>query len=74
MGKNFDDYPIETLNAASLIIQAKDDKMADYRQIEQSVARFPNHTFLLLEKGGHLLSGNNIDQAFNLFISQNKVK
>lgn len=73
MAKNFDDYPIEKLEVKSFIVQAKDDKLANYEQIAKSIIRFPDCTFLTFETGGHMLLGNNseLDKAFDDFIIEN---
>ncbi len=70
MARNFDDYPIETLQAPTLILHAKDDKMAEYTQTEQAVSRFPNCTFISFETGGHLMEGHSeeINNALNEFM------
>ena len=74
MARNFDDYRIEDLEVPTLIFQAKDDLMAKYEYIEQSVHRFPNCTFIVFETGGHLMSGNGvqIDAELDKFLNENK--
>ena len=70
MAKNFDSYPIESLQAPTLIFHAKDDKMASYTQAEKAVSRFPNCTFISFETGGHLMAGHSeeIKRAVSEFI------
>ena len=58
MARNFELYEIESLQAPTLIITTKDDKLAKYEQTEKAVIRFPNSTFISFETGGHLLEGN----------------
>jgi pimeloyl-ACP methyl ester carboxylesterase len=72
MARNFDDYSIESLQAPTLIFHAKDDKMADYALMEQAAPRFPNHTFITFETGGHLMQGHGgeIDKALDEFIAE----
>ena len=70
MAKNFDSYPIESLQSPTLIFHAKDDKMASYAQAEKAVSRFPNCTFISFETGGHLMTGHSeeIKRAVSEFI------
>ncbi len=70
MARNFDEYPIESLQVPTLIFHAKDDKMADYALMEQAVPRFPDSTFMAFDTGGHLMSGQGteIDEALDAFI------
>ena len=72
MGRNFDSYPIESLQAPTLIFHAKDDKMASYAQAEKAVNRFPNCTFISFETGGHLMVGHSeeIKRAVTEFIKK----
>lgn len=58
MARNFDDYPIENLQVPTLILHAKDDRLASYRDVENAISRFPNCTFLSFENGGHLMAGH----------------
>jgi pimeloyl-ACP methyl ester carboxylesterase len=58
MARNFDDYDIESLQVPTLILHAKDDKLADYAQTEKAVPRFPDCTFIPFETGGHLMVGH----------------
>ncbi len=58
MARNFDSYPIESLQVPTLILHAKDDKMANYLDTEKAVPRFPNCTFISFESGGHLMAGH----------------
>jgi len=74
MARNFDEYKIEEMQVPVLIFQAKDDKMADYEQMEQAVSRFPNCTFIVFETGGHLMGGNGekIDAELKRFFRENR--
>ncbi len=71
MARNFDDYPIENLQTPTLILHAKDDKMAEYALMEQGAKRFTNCTFVTFETGGHLMTGHGeeIDRALNEFMT-----
>ncbi len=74
MARNFDEYPIESLQSPTLILHAKDDKMASYTLMEQGSGRFVNCTFVVFETGGHLMNGHSteIDAALNKFMDENK--
>jgi pimeloyl-ACP methyl ester carboxylesterase len=74
MAKNYDEYPIESLQVPSLIFQAKDDKMTKYELMERAVSRFPDHTFIEFETGGHLMAGHGdeIQEAFTSFVVEAK--
>ncbi|MDR1779618.1 MAG: alpha/beta hydrolase [Tannerella sp.] len=74
MARNFDSYPIESLQVPTLILHAKDDKLADYAQTEKAVSRFPNCTFVSFETGGHLMVGHSdeIEKAVRNFIKNAK--
>ncbi len=58
MARNYDEYAIETLQIPTLILHAKDDKMASYESVVRVCDRFPNCTFHAFEEGGHLMKGN----------------
>lgn len=58
MARNYDKYNVEELQIPTLIIHAKDDKLANYADTERAVNRFPNCTFIFFEDGGHLLKGH----------------
>ena len=74
MARNYDEYKIEEMRLPVIIFQAKDDKMADYEQMEQAVSRFPDCTFIVFETGGHLMVGNGerIDAELEKFLSDNR--
>ncbi len=58
MARNFDDYPIEELQVPSIILHAKDDKLADYKAMEKVINRFPDCTFVSFDTGGHMMKGH----------------
>ena len=58
MARNFDAYRIENLLVPVLILHAKDDKLANYADVEKVLGRFPNCTFVSFETGGHLMAGH----------------
>lgn len=58
MARNFDEYPIEKLHVPSIILHAKDDKVANFEAMEKAVPRFPNCTFKVFETGGHMMKGH----------------
>ncbi|MCL2037673.1 alpha/beta hydrolase [Candidatus Saccharibacteria bacterium] len=73
MARNFHDYKIESLQAPTLILAAKDDKLVGFEQTEQAVKRFPNRTSIFFETGGHLMVGHSekIERAVVKFIDEN---
>lgn len=58
MARNYDSYIIEDLQVPTLILHAKDDKMASYADVEKAWDRFPNSTLVSFETGGHLMVGH----------------
>lgn len=72
MARNFEDYPIEDIHVSTLIIHAKDDKLASYANTEKAISRFSNCTFIPFENGGHLLTGHGeeIKKAVSEFMSK----
>lgn len=72
MARNYDEYSIETLQIPTLILHAKDDKMANYENVIKVVNRFPNCTIKSFEQGGHLMKGNEaeISRALDDFINK----
>ncbi len=58
MARNFEEYKIEDLKCPTLILHAKDDKLASYKDVENALNRFPNCTFVSFEDGGHLMAGH----------------
>lgn len=72
MARNFDDYPIEQLQVPSIILHAKDDKLADYKAMEKVINRFPNCTFVAFDTGGHMMQGHEdeVGKAVRDFMDQ----
>ncbi len=70
MARDFDNYQIESLQVPSLILHAKDDKLASYEDTQNVLSRFPNCTFISFETGGHLMAGHSqeIENAVSEFI------
>ncbi len=58
MARNYDSYIIENLQIPTLILHAKDDKLASYADVEKALYRFPSCTFISFETGGHLMAGH----------------
>ena len=72
MARNFDDYQIESLQIPTLILHSKDDKLVSYENTTNVLSRFPNHTLISFETGGHLMVGHGeeIDKEVSNFISK----
>lgn len=70
MASNFDDYEIESLQVPSLILHAKDDKLANYEDTLNALGRFPNCKFISFETGGHMMVGHSkeIEKAVSEFV------
>lgn len=70
MGKNYDDYPIEELQIPTLIIGARDDRVASFSAMQEGAKRFQNHEFIPFDDGGHMLVGHEdeINQILERFI------
>lgn len=58
MARYFDFYRIEDLQMPTLILHAKDDKMASFEEVVKALDRFPNCTLVSFETGGHLMTGH----------------
>lgn len=58
MARNYDSYSIEELQVPTLILHAKDDRLASYEDVEKARSRFTNCTFVSFETGGHLMEGH----------------
>lgn len=71
MARNYKQYPIEELTVPTLIVGARDDKVSDFLAMERAASRFPNHTVVAFEDGGHMMSGHEqeIESALDAFIS-----
>ncbi|VEG27957.1 alpha/beta fold hydrolase [Actinomyces howellii] len=76
MAVRFEDYPIESLEPPVLLIHARDDRVSRFGppggHVEQSLPRYPRLTTLILDDGGHLLTGHSqqIDAVVTRFISE----
>lgn len=70
MARNYDNYQIESLQVPSLILHAKDDKLANYEDTVNALSRFPNCKFVSFETGGHMMVGHSeeIKKAVSEFI------
>lgn len=66
------EYDMSKLEAPVLVIHAKDDKMADFKNVEPWIVRIKDCTFIALDSGGHLMEGNSkkIDTAVEKFIAK----
>lgn len=58
MARNYDQYPIEKLEVKTIILHAKDDKLASYMNMKNASSRFPNSKFISFESGGHKIRGH----------------
>lgn len=59
MARNFDDYDIGALQVPTLVLHAKDDRLASYDAVSKARSRFPDcTTFISFETGGHLMAGH----------------
>lgn len=72
MARNFNEYPIETLQAPVYIFHAKDDKLVNIQAVKDVIDRFPKATFVSFETGGHLMVGHSeeIEQTLLQFIDR----
>ena len=60
----------------TLILHAKDDKLASFADVEKALGRFPDCTFVAFETGGHLMAGhkNEVQEAVRGFIEAQRLK
>ncbi|NLZ89839.1 MAG: alpha/beta hydrolase [Clostridiales bacterium] len=72
MERNFDQYPIEALQAPVLILHSEDDPVASFEKVKQVQHRFPNLTLVSFPDGGHMMTGHGeeIDRALDNFLRQ----
>ena len=72
MARNYDTYIIENLQVPTLILHAKDDKLASYADVEKARNRFPNCTLVSFETGGHLMvgHGDEVKKAVTEFVKE----
>lgn len=72
MVNDWTEYDMSKLEIPVLVIHAKDDKMADFKNVEPWIDRIKDCTFIALDSGGHLMEGNSkkIDKAVKDFITK----
>ena len=58
MARNYDTLIIENLRVPTLILHARDDRLASFADVEKALGRFPDCTFVAFETGGHLMAGH----------------
>ena len=58
MTKNFEEYPIEQIEAPVLILHAMNDPMAKFERVESAMKRFQNVEARIYNTGGHVLFGH----------------
>lgn len=60
----------------TLILHAKDDKLASFADAEKALCRFSDCTFVAFETGGHLMAGhkNEVQEAVRGFIEAQRLK
>lgn len=70
MARNYGTYIIENLQVPTLILHAKDDKLASFADVEKALGIFPDCTFVTFETGGHLMAShkNEVQKAVYEFI------
>ena len=75
MARNYDSYIIEDLQVPTLILHAKDDKLASYADVEKAWDRFPNSTLVSFETGGHLMVGHEeeVKDAVMAFVKEQTI-
>jgi pimeloyl-ACP methyl ester carboxylesterase len=69
MAVNFNNYPVENINIPILVVNAKDDPMAKYENIEYFLKRVNAET-LIFPDGGHLIIGHDITEGIINFIEK----
>lgn len=70
----YETYDMRQLTVPVLILHAKDDELAEFSAAEQWAERMEECTFVALETGGHLMTGNSqkIEEALDEFIGKTK--
>lgn len=58
MARHYDDYPVEQLRCPTLILQARDDKLAPYQRAQAALPRFPRAHMRTFNDGGHLIAAH----------------
>jgi pimeloyl-ACP methyl ester carboxylesterase len=70
MAVNFNEYPVENINVPILVVHAKDDPMAKYKNTEYFLKRVNAET-LIFPDGGHLIIGHDITSGIISFTEKN---
>jgi pimeloyl-ACP methyl ester carboxylesterase len=60
-GKGLRPYPLETIQAPTLAISARDDGFGTFAGAQYTASRIPGSRFIGHEQGGHLLIGHDED-------------
>ncbi len=70
MIRNYDKYDLEKLAAPTLIVHAKDDPLASFKDAKNMSERIPNSKLVAFENGGHLIFGHSkeVQRIINEFI------
>lgn len=68
MLNDYQHYDMSNLEVPVLIIHAKDDKLANFHTVEPWITRIKDSTFVALDDGGHLMSGN--DEIVHTAVSE----
>lgn len=73
MALNFEEYKIESLQVPTIILQAKNDKLVNYKKTIAAAKRFPKLTLKMFEDGGHMILGHSeeIEEYVLHFIVEN---
>lgn len=73
MAKNYEDYPIESLQVPTLILHAKNDTVVPYKNVEKVLSRFPYLTHISFDTGGNTMQNHSaeIENAIKKFIEIN---
>ncbi|MBO4706540.1 MAG: alpha/beta fold hydrolase [Spirochaetaceae bacterium] len=68
------EYNLSNIEVPVLIIHSKDDKLADFEKVEPWISAIKDCTFVPLESGGHMMTGNSdlVQQSVCDFIEANK--
>jgi predicted alpha/beta hydrolase family esterase len=76
MSHHYDEYPLESLAAPTIVFQTKDDPLAKYEKVRQAATRIPECELNVFETGGHLLFGHGreIDRAMTAFLRRNGIE
>ncbi len=68
------EYNLSNIEVPVLIIHSKDDKLADFEKVEPWISAINDCTFVPLESGGHMMTGNSdlVQQSVCDFIEATK--